>query len=84
MRLLITFATRGAARANALDGMLIKRGLVASSIKRNFEVVRAVFNVTVKEAGLELVNPFSQVILSGAKQGRVRPAIPIDIIHGVL
>ena len=59
--------------------MLIKRGLFASSIKLNFEMVRAVFNVTVKEAGLELVNPFSQVILSGAKQGRVRPAIPIDI-----
>ena len=71
------------ADANTLRDMLIKRGLVASSIKRNFEVVRAVFNVTVKEAGLELVNPFSQVILSGAKQGRVRPAIPADVIYGI-
>ena len=31
--------------ANALRDMLIKRGLVVSSVKRNFEVVRAIFNV---------------------------------------
>ena len=31
--------------ANALRDMLIERGLVISSVKRNFEVVRAIFNV---------------------------------------
>ena len=57
------------ADANALRDALIDRGLVASSIKRNFEVVRSVFNVAAKEAGLEVANPFSGVILSSAPSG---------------
>ena len=68
------------ADANALRDALIDRGLVASSIKRNFEVVRSVFNVAAKEAGLEVANPFSGVILSSAPSGRVRKPIPKEDI----
>ena len=68
------------ADANALRDALIERGLVASSIKRNFEVVRSVFNVAAEEAGLDVVNPFSRVILSSAPPGRKRRPIPIDDI----
>jgi integrase len=71
------------ADANALRDALIDRGLVASSIKRNFEVVRSVFNVAVREAGLEVPNPFSGVILSSARQGAQRSPIPIDDIRKV-
>ena len=71
------------ADANTLRDALIDRGLVASSIKRNFEVVRSVFNVAVKEAGLEVPNPFSGVILSSARQGAQRSPIPIDDIRKV-
>ena len=70
------------ADANTLRDALIDRGLVASSIKRNFEVVRSVFNVAVREAGLEVPNPFSGVILSSARQGAQRSPIPSMIFEG--
>ena len=66
------------ADANTLRDALIERGMVASSIKRNFEVVRSVFNVAAKEAGLDVVNPFSRVILSSAPPGRKRKPIPLE------
>ena len=47
------------AYANTLRDALIKRGLLASSIERNFEGVRSVFDVAAKEAGLDVLNPFS-------------------------
>ena len=71
------------ADANTLRNALIDRGLVASSIKRNFEVVRSVFNVAVREAGLEVPNPFSGVIPSSARQGAQRSPIPIDDLRKV-
>ena len=66
--------------ANKLRDALIERGLVVSSIKRNFEVVRSVFNVAAKEDGLDIVNPFSRMILSSAPPGRKRKPIPIGDI----
>ncbi len=69
--------------ANTLRDALIDRGLVASSIKRNFEVVRSVFNVCIKEAGLDIVNPFSGVILSSAPPGKRRQPIPISDIRRI-
>ena len=66
------------ANANKLRDALIDRGLVASSIKRNFEVVRSVFNVSAKEVGLDIANPFSRVILSSAPPGRKRRPIPLN------
>ena len=71
------------ADANALRDALIDRGLVASSIKRNFEVVRSVFNVAAKETGLDVVNPFSGVILTSAPAGKKRKPIPIDDVRKV-
>ena len=69
--------------ANTLRDALVDRGLVASSIKRNFEVVRSVFNVATKEAGLDIANPFSNVIFSAAPPSRRRLPIPIDDIRKV-
>jgi hypothetical protein len=40
------------ADANALRDFLIKRGLVNTSVKRNFEVVRAIFNLAEREHAL--------------------------------
>ena len=71
------------ADANTLRDALIMRGLVASSIKRNFEVVRSVFNVAAKEAGLDITNPFSRVILSSAPPGRTRKPIPLDDVRKI-
>ena len=39
--------------------------------------MRSVFNVATKEAGLDLVNPFSRVILSSAPPGATRKPIPL-------
>ena len=50
--------------ANALRDSLAKRGLVRSSVKRNLEVVRAIFNVANREKGYNLSNPFSNVLMS--------------------
>lgn len=71
------------ADANTLRDALIMRGLVASSIKRNFEVVRSLFNVAAKEAGLDITNPFSRVILSSAPPGRTRKPIPLDDVRKI-
>ena len=71
------------ADASTLRDALIDRGLVASSNKRNFEVIRSVFNVAVREAGLEVSKPFSRVILSSARQGVQRSPMVIDDIREV-
>ena len=69
--------------ANTFRDALIDRGLVASSIKRNLEVIRSVFNVAANEAGLEVINPFSRVILSAAPPGMKRKPIPFSHIRNV-
>jgi len=61
--------------ANALRDLLIERGLVVSSVKRNFEVVRAIFNVANREGDLKLSNPFSNVLMLHANDGK--PRLPV-------
>ncbi len=61
--------------ANALRDLLIERGLVISSVKRNFEVVRAIFNVANREGDLNLSNPFSNVLMLHANDGK--PRLPV-------
>ena len=61
--------------ANLLRDMLVTRGLVSSSIKRNFEVLRAVFNLAEKECDLGISNPFSGVLFLNAKAGTSRPPL---------
>ena len=69
--------------ANNLRDMLISRGLVASSVKRNFEVVRAIFNVADRESDLGLSNPFSNVLLLNAKEVRVRPPLSTNEVQNI-
>ena len=58
--------------ANALRDSLAKRGLVRSSVKRNLEVVRAIFNIANREKGYNLSNPFSNVLMSAVRAGSKR------------
>ena len=67
--------------ANRLRDALIERGLLASSIKRNFAVLRSVFNTACIETGFEAPNPFSNVLLTKAPAGRRRQPIPIDQVR---
>ena len=63
------------ADANALRDFLIKRGLVNTSVKRNFEVVRAIFNLAEREYALDIKNPFANILLINIKLGTVRPPL---------
>ena len=61
---------------------LIMRGLVASSIKRNFEVVRSVFNVAAKEAGLiSRIHSLGDPFFCATRQKR-KP-IPLDDVRKI-
>ena len=63
------------ADANAFRDFLIKRGLVNTSVKRNFEVVRAIFNLAEREHALDIKNPFANILLINIKAGTVRPPL---------
>ena len=67
--------------ANKFRDFLIKKGLAQASVKRNFEVVRAIFNLISAEQGYELTNPFSKVIIINAKEDKIRPPIPLHQIR---
>ena len=69
------------ADANALRDFLIKRGLVNTSVKRNFEVVRAIFNLAEREHALDIKNPFANVLLINIKAGSVRPPLRLEEIY---
>ena len=69
--------------ANALRDMLIERGLVISSVKRNFEVIRAIFNVADRECDLNLSNPFSNVLMLHAIDGKTRLPMRQSDIAGI-
>ena len=51
-----------------LETSSIRRGLVNTSVKRNFEVVRAIFNLAEREHALDVKNPFANVLLLILKQ----------------
>ena len=63
------------ADANGLRDFLIKKGLVNTSVKRNFEVVRAIFNLAEREHALDIKNPFANILLINIKAGSVRPPL---------
>ena len=63
------------ADANTLRDFLIKKGLVNTSVKRNFEVVRAIFNLAEREHALDIKNPFANILLINIKVGSVRPPL---------
>jgi len=71
--------------ANALRDMFLKRGLRPSSIKRTFNIIRAIVNFTTRELGLDEVRTFSAIYLGDreAEGEKKRKAIPIDVIRSV-
>ena len=69
------------ADANTLRDFLIKKGLVNTSVKRNFEVVRAIFNLAEREHALDIKNPFANILLINIKAGSVRPPLKPEEVH---
>jgi hypothetical protein len=64
--------------ANIFRNKLIERGLVRESVKRNFNVINAIFNLIKSEKGLEIVTPFSNMQFGSCKQGTERLPIPLN------
>ena len=67
--------------ANMFRDILVKRGLVLGSIKRNFKTVSAIFNLALREKEIEILNPFSNMIFGKVKEGSKRLPIPMAEIR---
>ena len=67
--------------ANMFRDILVKRGLVFGSVKRNFKTVSAIFNLALREQGIEILNPFSNMIFGKVKEGSKRLPISLDKIR---
>ena len=62
---------------------LLKKGLITSSIKRVFSSIKSVVNFSIKENGLNIVNPFLGVYVPDLDDTIARKPIPIHTIHKI-
>jgi len=65
--------------AGKLRDGLMDRGLTTSSVKRIFSTIRAVFNLSINERGLNCTNPFTRTFLPSEESGKRAPISLIDI-----
>ena len=68
--------------AGKLRDRLLSRGLTTSSVKRIFSTIRAVFNLSINERGLNYTNPFTRTFLPN-EEGRKRAPISLMEIKQV-
>ena len=68
--------------AGKLRDSLMCRGLTTSSVKRIFSTIRAVFNLSINERGLNCTNPFTRTFLPN-EEGRKRAPISLMEIKQV-
>jgi len=71
------------ADAGKLRDSLFKRGMVSSSVRRVFSSVKSIVNLAIKEQGLGISNPFSDVYMPDLDDTKQRKPIPIDIIKAI-
>lgn len=62
---------------------LISKGLAISSVKRVFSSVRSILNLTIKEHGLSVVNPFAGTYMPEEQQVKKRSSIPAATIQKI-
>jgi integrase len=67
----------GKVRDALLDG-----GLNASSVRRMFNTIKAIFNLAIAEHGLDMRNPFSSIYLP-ENESKKRVSIPLDTIRQI-
>jgi integrase len=60
---------------------LFARGLVSSSVKRVFSSVKSIFNLIIREKGLGIKNPFSDVYMPDLDDTKSINTIPIKTIR---
>ena len=62
---------------------LFKRGLVSSSVRRVFSIIRAIINLTILEFGLENKNGFSRTFIPDLNDIKKRKPIPLNEIRKI-
>ena len=60
---------------------LFNKGLSASSVRRIFSSICAVFNISINEVGINMVNPFSGTYIPDDNKTKTRLPIPIENIR---
>ena len=62
---------------------MMSRGLVTSTVKRVFAIIRAIINLSIQEYGLNCKNAFAKTYIPNLEDTIKRQPIPIDIIRKV-
>ena len=62
---------------------LFNKGLSASSVRRIFSSISAVFNISINEVGINMVNPFSGTYIPDDNKTKTRLPIPIENIRSI-
>ena len=68
--------------ANFRDHMM-SRGLVTSTVKRVFAIIRAIINLSIQEYGLSCKNAFARTYIPDLEDSIKRQPIPIEIIKKI-
>ena len=62
---------------------LFNKGLSASSVRRIFSSISAVFNISINEVGINMLNPFSGTYIPDDNKTKTRLPIPIENIRTI-
>ena len=62
---------------------MMSRGLVTSTVKRVFAIIRAIINLSIQEYGLSCKNAFSKTYIPDLEDAIKRQPIPIEIIRKI-
>ncbi|MDG1902074.1 MAG: tyrosine-type recombinase/integrase [Bacteroidales bacterium] len=62
---------------------LFNKGLSASSVRRIFSSISAVFNISINEVGINMLNPFSGTYIPDDNKTKIRLPIPIENIRSI-
>ena len=62
---------------------MLDRGLVSSTVKRVFAIIRAIINLSIQEYGLSCKNAFARTYIPDLEDSIKRQPIPIDVIRAI-
>ena len=62
---------------------LLDRGLVSSTVKRVFAIIRAIINLSIQEYGLSCKNAFARTYIPDLEDSIKRQPIPKDVIRDI-
>ena len=62
---------------------MLDRGLVSSTVKRVFAIIRAIINLSIQEYGLSCKNAFARTYIPDLEDSVKRQPIPIDVIRDI-